>query len=780
MLSFGPPYFQIEGMTVMSDFHDPLQFYYFPNRPKLALDEQDRPAFRFIILKEAQDEIARNPDGTAAEDDVAGFLVFDTDLAWEPEAVRKAERFIKQEMNLAETPRLAPLPYKGGTVQLTFLDRSTEPPKPVDPTAPTPTTTPATDPAPQRWVPFLQSSGTPSLYGDNRAIFSAMLSRKATKLLYGSFDGFMPAGVVYNLDFVGMQRAYRVNVKADWEQAYHFIQEHFGLDLVFVTVDLDNVVEQLEEAKIIKIEASLELEGEEAAVVEEEFNQVRKDLSELVLEKFFEPVPNPNDEEPDDRTVGTVLNTARQIRNIAHQWPSAGYTRREVSIDEVRSIQVDYTVNKAVSRKIVPQAHISLFLKDFGLTKDDVVTVVDGNDALWNTTSFDAVVNADFTADAIHSVSLDVQYRAPASFDPAADPDAEWSFLFDSADDRVKRSSWYNPDIGHQYFYRYSVFFKPSALPGPTNSVSSGWRQHDSQLLVISPDELYQRRTLEVQVDDAFPWDRYSSVFVHLRHSSGNWTHEDSKLMHKGDSSFHFALRTDKIADPGIDYRISYLKTAGGSVDEGWQRTASDLVLVRDPLPPRPKVRIMVAGDRSRILNLIVDLRYSDPANNVMASDSIVIDASNINAVQVWEIPVVDPTRRRYEYSQTIIDVDGNVTSTGFQQEEKTTLTVGETFVRLMEVQPELVGPPLSQNGIERIVLTLHYDDNDNGVHEEEQQVFAQPGLGTPWRVKLKDASLRDYSYKLTYVLKTGFEKSSGRRSSRDRFLMLTTVPPQG
>ena len=123
--------------------------------------------------------------------------------------------------------------------------------------------------------------------------------------------------------------------------------------------------------------------------------------------------------------------------------------------------------------------------------------------------------------------------------------------------------------------------------------------------------------------------------------------------------------------------------------------------------------------------------------------------------------------------------MDGNVTSTGFQQEDKTTLPVGEVFVKQMEVQPELVGPPLSSNGVERIVLTLRYDDNANGVHEEEQQSFVQPGVGAPWRVKLQDAALRDYTYELTYVFNTGFEKSTGRRSTRDRFLMLSTVPPR-
>ena len=124
-----------------------------------------------------------------------------------------------------------------------------------------------------------------------------------------------------------------------------------------------------------------------------------------------------------------------------------------------------------------------------------------------------SLVNADYAGDAIHSVALDVQYRAPDHFDPLADPDAEWSFLFDSPDDRVKRSSWYNPDIGHQYFYRYSVFFKPSALPGPTHSVSSGWRPHDSQLLVISPDELYRLGEIFARIVDA----KSPFTFTHSR-----------------------------------------------------------------------------------------------------------------------------------------------------------------------------------------------------------------------------------------------------------------------
>lgn len=782
MLSLAPPYFQIDGMTVLGDADDPLQYYYYPNRPRLSVDEQGRPAIRFIILKEAQDEIDAGVDG-ADEEDVAGFLVFDTDLRWEESAIRKAAREIERELNLPDTPRLAPLPYRDGTVELTFLDRKTQlPADPGDggagPGDDGGTPAPEFDPA-QRWVPFLSTSGVPSLYGDNHAIFSAMLTRQATKLMYGAFEGFMPAGVVYTLEFVAMAPAYRVTVEADWSQAYQFIQDTWDVNLVFFDLRFDEIRERLETAQIIKIEASLELEGEEAAVVEEEFRQVRRELEDFLMETFFKPEPNADRVEPDEPdTLDDVVRASRSLHALAHHWPTGGYSRREVDIATLRTLSIDYSTRRAVRRRIAPQAHISLFFEDFGLTRDDIVTVVDGNDALWNTTDFDASLNAEFATEGIDSVTLDVQYRKAEAFDPLADPDAEWSFKFDTGEERFTRSAWYNPDIGHSYFYRFGINFKPSALPGPRHTLNSGWRPHDSQLLVVSPDDLYRRHRTEVRLIDKFPFDRYPQVFVRLHYAHDGWIHEDSELLSADRKSMPFAFRTARDADVAVDYRLTYFKVGGGTLEGPWQRDAGDLIVVPDPLPPQPVIRLAIAGDRSRIANLIVDFRYIDEENGIFAGDSIFIDQTNINAQHLWRLPAIDPEKRRYEYSQTLIDIDGNVIMTGFQQEERTTLVVGDKSVRQMEVQPEIVGPPFAENRVERLLLTLRYRDPANGIDIEEQRVFAQPGVGLPWKVGLQDAAARDYTWEATYVLTTGFERTTGEMAARDRFLLISSVPP--
>lgn len=778
MLYLHPPFYYYEGVSLAGDYHDPSTFYFWPNRPHLAVDDQDRPAIRFIVFREDLDAIDDD------DESAVGFLTFDTSLAWPEETLDKVARKLENDLELETTPRLVPLPYRGGTVRLMFLDRSTTPPSDDDdPSAPP-------EAAEQPWVSVLETSGVPSLYGENRAIFSAMLTKKAATLLFGAFEGFMPAGVVYDLSYVGMQRAFNVKVEADWERVYHHLSEKFSLDLVFVNVNTADILDELEEAQLIRITASLEGVGDEA--MEEEFNAVRKELQAFMLETFFKPVANAHQQDV-DAGASEGLQTARSVINMIHHWPTAGYSRVELNTSQIRSLDIDYTVARAVERRIAPQAHLSLFFEDFAITRDQVVTVVDGKDALWEELEFELALNADFARDGIHSVAMDVLYGElpppPGATDPAspegATPADLWSFLFDGNSDRVKKAAWYDPAIGNRFHYRYAVQFKPDALPGAHTSLSSGWREQDGQLVVVSPNELYRSRRVEVLTVANFPFERYPQIFLQMRYTdpASGWRHEDAALLSASQPTFTFAFRSDAQAPQTVEYRLGFLAADGERLEhpaepDTWLSSDSDLIPIDDPVPDDLVVRVLVAGDRSKVLNLIVDLKYEDPANGVHESQAVIIDQSNIHETHLWRVPLVDRNRRRYAYSQTLIDADGNVIQTGWQQEEKTTLTVGDVFVKVMEVHPELIGPPLDTHQLELIKLNLHYEDAANAQTLDKQMVFSQPGRGETWRLQLKDASARDYSYEVVYVMNTGFERRVGPISARDNFLVVSSVPP--
>jgi hypothetical protein len=772
MLYLHPPFYEFEGVQIFSDLHDSLQFYYVPAAPHLATDEMGRPAIRFIAFKQDLD------DWEEGEEDAVGVLVFDTSLGWPTGTLDRVRQKLRQELELDAEPRLVPLPYRDGTVQLTFLDRKTE--LPADPedendgSTSSPNDTPAESST--EWVSFLESSGIPSLYGENRAIFSAMLNKKATQLLFGAFEGFMPAGVVYNLTYGGMQRAFRVNVEADWERIYHHLNTSWSADLIFTTVNTSDILDELEENQLIRITSEVNA-LDDPSIVEEE-RAVREELQKFMLDTFFEPIANPEQQDVSAGT-GTGLATARSIINMLHHWPSVGYRRVELDVTRLKTLNIDYTVNQAVIRRIAPQAHLSMFFEDFNITRDDIVTVVHGDDEFWQTIDFDLAVNADFAGHGIHSVVMDVMYGDgdPEEFDEF------WSFRFDAENDRQKRRAWYDPEIGHRFKYRYTVNFRPDALPSPTHVLDSGWRDHDSHLLVVSPAELYQARSINIVYGPNFPFDFFPQTFVRMRYidQESGWTYEEAALLSQQNQNVSYTFRVPAGATHDVLYQVVYLAADGATIEppaQEWRSTRDDTIIVENPMDDFT-ITVVVGGDRSKVADLIVDLKYEDPDNNIIESTSLFLNQSNINQRQSWKVPRKNPNLTRYQYSQTLVTTDGKVLYTGWQQSETPTLIVGEVFARTMDVQPEFIGPPLAENDVARIRLRLLYEDAANDLQLEKEMLFAGPGKGETWRLHLKDAHARSYQYQIDYMMENGFNRTVGPIASRDNFLLLSTVPPE-
>lgn len=775
MLNLAPPYLQVCGVPVASDHADPRQFYYYPNRPHLAVDESGRPAVRLIVFRRDLDDLP------AGEEQAVGILVFDTSLAWPDEVLKKVARKIKETLDLDELPRLAPIPVRSGTCKLMFLDRVTEPP-PVEGTTPVAPAGGDETPSPpsEKWVTFLEGSGVPSLYGENRAIFSAMLNKEALAMVTGAFEGFTPAGVIYDLRYAGLQRAFNLKVEAQWEQIYHHFQESVSVNLIFLDFDSTDIIDDLIDKKLVKIEGTIEGVGEEGLA--DEFESVKRELQKFVIENFFKPAVNPHkvsaSSTPDD-----VADTLNSVRNVIAVWPTAGYTRLDLDLTEVRSFNVDYTIAQAVERHILPQAHLSIFFEDAGVTRDQVVTLVDGSDALWQVVPFDVLVNADFAGDGLAAVTVDLAYGGELEMPPEDAPSTR-SFLFDARVTRGTWSAWFDPAAGSRLWYRYRVAFAPGLVPGPDVALDSGWRRTSGHQLVITPSELYATRRVEIFAGTDFPFDRYGQVAVTLRATPPGAEPTEivtrDFVLDAANRKATFTFRARRDAPPQVEQRLVCWRTGGDAVELDFAPVVGDLVPVRDPMPDRLEVRVLVAGDRTKIQTLIVDLKYEDLEHELRHHGTLVFDAATISAPQPpWSVPLADPSRRRYWYSQTLIDTDGNVHETGWIQSEARTLTVGFVYALRMEIEPSLVGPPLAEHELERVVLKLRYEDASGGVREETEQLFLAPGAGTLWRVELKDVSKREYAYDVVYVLKSGFERRTGWRASRDHYLVLSSVPPE-
>jgi hypothetical protein len=768
MMSLAPPFYSYDGVPVFCDAQDPLQYYYFPNRPHFATDEHNRPAVRFVALKADPDQ--PSPDA----EQVTGFLYFDTALDWPTETLTHVAQKIQQDRDLDQPPRLVPLLYRSGTVRLMFLDQMSPDPTsaggapPTDAAAGSP---PDGSPSAGKWVTLLETSNTPSLYGENRAIFGVELSKKATELLYAAFDGFVPAGVVYDLTFDAMQPAFHIHLTANWHLAYDYIKEKHTVDSIFFSSDVEKTVSDLVDNKVIQLDAAVEGVGEEGLTGQ--FNEVKNRLLDFVLDTFFKAVPNPY--KPDDTSIQDgIVGTLRDLRQFGSPF-SVGYQRIEVTADQLATLNVDYNVSTAVQRHIAPQAHLNLCFADYNLKKDDVVTVVDERDSIFREAEFQLMVSADFKTDAIEAVTVDIAYGEPSP--PPSNADL-WSFLVKDSS-VVRKTGWYDPAVGDQVQYRYEAVFASAGAAGPELQLQSDWQASTGTIVVVTPDELYRRRSIEVQIDDGFPFDAYPGVEVQLRYTepTSGWTHTDSAVLDAKTRTWNPVFRIHRDWSEATDYKLTYFHQAG-NLESDWQTTSGSRIDIGDPRTNLFVVHVIVGGDTSQLNQIVVDLHYEDPENNIFESGSFTLDKTNFTAKHDWAFPRADPARDHYTCSQVIVDAAGDVTVTGEVESNSPFLIVGPAYAKRWIVQPQLIGPPLTENGIDKVTVELHYEDSANSYASDKKVVFTAPGDGDQWRLDLRDAAARQYRYTVTYESSNGFDHVLGPLQSTDTFLIVPSVPP--
>lgn len=326
--------------------------------------------------------------------------------------------------------------------------------------------------------------------------------------------------------------------------------------------------------------------------------------------------------------------------------------------------------------------------------------MVNGADDFWKTVNFDVAANADFDTDGLFGVSVDVAYGADSHPGPSGEPQVTWAALLNKENPRMKKSSWFDPKAGRQYAYRYKPFFTPGAIPGPSQELKSGWRTDAGNVLVVTPGELYQKRRVELQLAKNFPADLFPQAQVEIRYTdtATAWTFHDSAVVDPTNPRAVFNFRIPRAASPTVSYRFLFSQ-ASGSTQTDWQTTDSDLVLITDPRHNLFRVNILVAGDRSKIQELMLNFRYDDPVDGHVETNFLRLTKANINDPHEWVFAPTDPKQHRYSYSQILMDTDGNIVETGQVQEEKNALPVGVIYAKRWEIRPEIVGPAFSENG---------------------------------------------------------------------------------
>ncbi len=745
MLYLNPPFHIINGVSLFPDHADPLQYYYLPLMPKLtqvrdALTSQRVPQLQLLKYR-----------GAAGK---GGFLNFDVNIGLEEGTLEDVRARLRQLQRLSAPPRLAPVPVVDGTVKLLLLGRQSG-------DAPPPTGQP-------QFVVKVDHAAKPSLYGENQAAFSVQLDESGVTLMEKALLGEMsPIGVVYSLEYLALRPAYSVRLNVNWERVQTRLDETFGGGFLFVSTQIENMVDKLIEERAIVIEADTFVpEGEDSAGIINRRDAAIDQVRDMVTDAFFQPSLNPQREAADGWDKAEHLAKTASAIGATGGWGSLGsFTYKKLNYTRIDRKTLNMTFNErtTVKRTIYPQGHLAgLFrpLKQQGLDLNRFVMAVDLDDNYFKRRAVKVISRADLIEDGIESVNALLKYGDEPQnvILDATKPAAElvWVSQMDSTGVLKRAVSW-----------QYKVNFKPggSGMGGSEVgaerpiSLLSPMQTTDVDNLELQPRELYSILRVPVLALN-FPWEVYPTLEVQLRYEDAA---QGIRIL---DSFLLNQQRTEEtwklfVRDPNktrFEYRLIYRAANLRDLETPWQTADGERLILRDPHPAKRTLQIIPSFNFNEVNYAFVDVAYEDKANNLSESHSYQFNREQ-SKPETFSVGLKDPNRRLVQFSTMILYHDGRV------REIPSSLTLEKRIVvraemrghSIVSISPKRID--FASKKLKRVQLNIRYEDTDNGLHFEDQFEFASPSEGATFEFDYTDSQKRHYSYDATYFFTNGLSK---------------------
>ncbi|WP_216324517.1 hypothetical protein [Deinococcus aestuarii] len=762
MLYLKPPYYLINGVTVFRDHEDPRQFYFLPAAPRLTMLTEEGgqriPQFQLIKFR-----------GRAGN---GGFLNFDVNLGVPGETLEEVRRELRSQEHLTEDPRLSPVLLEDGSVKMMLFGKQSPAPTPPNPT-PGPTPNPATPTGPQ-FVLKIDHHAKPSLYGDNQAAFSVQLDQEGVTVLEQAMKGEMsPIGVVYWLDYLALRPAYNVRLSVDWERTQHHFEEHFGVDALFFQADIDKVVDELIDKRVIVLEADTFIpEGDEDGVSgrrDQALDQVR----DMITDAFFTPSLNPYEEKRDG------WDRASDFLDRLSQGPAGGadalfsYSRLDYTRIDRKSLNISISERTTVKRSIYPQGHLSGIFRTLtreGLDPEKFILGVDLDDPWFERRRVKIVGRTDFAADGINSVNVRLRYGGQLKnvLLDASKPTAEldWASV-------VRRDGSMIREVEAEY----TVNFKSTDGGERPAQLTSKLFTFEGDNLEIDPraDGLYTLGSVPI-VALNFPWERYPVVEVHLRYTDA------PNGIRQSDT---FLLREDKtedrwqrfIRDPERAGFLSQIicRAADGRDEIGeWTSSTDDQIIIRDPNPRKHVLAVVPNFRWSEVDRAFVDLLYEDRANGVQQAEAFEFSESQA-ATRSFVVDLENPELREVSYTVTVLFKDGRTLEIPRSVTRAPRVIVSSQMRGHRVIQ---VSPPASaafgQKRLKSVLVSLRYSDADHRLSYRDEFTFTPNTLEPQFfEFDYVDPQRQRYAFDLKYTFVNNLNRTVPDQMSGDGLLQV-------
>ena len=282
----------------------------------------------------------------------------------------------------------------------------------------------------------------------------------------------------------------------------------------------------------------------------------------------------------------------------------------------------------------------------------------------------------------------------------------------------------------------------------------------------IKPEEdLFTIRSVSV-LAERIPWTRFSSVEVHLRNrdeANGIDEHELFRLTEKKpDATWPmFVVDRDRTS-----YEVRRVLRAidGNDIDSGWAVSDDEHISVRNPFRART-LAVLAAVSWDEIRDVFVDVRYADPANDVLVEETLHLTKGTNPPTFVVDLR--DPTRTGVEFTVTFSYLDGRVKQ----------LPPSVTYDQRIIVKPDMLGHRVVEvrapadweaRGVERVTVELRFEDFMANLSYASRFVLDGPGSTARFEYDYVDAQRSRYEWRSTVLFENGLKHVKDWTASSD------------
>lgn len=756
MLYLNPPFWLINGISLFPDHEDPAQWYHLPVMPHLTTvrngSNVEVPSLKLTSFT-----------GSAGS---GGFLDCDVDLGLPPGLLDQTAGVLKREAHLDVTPRLYPVPIVDGTVRMLLLGQAST----------VPTDAPPRPGAPIEKSPFvvkIQSAAKPSLFGDENATFSVQLDKDGVTILQQAMAGaILPIGVVYSLDFFALRPAYSVHATIDWNRVQTHFDEHFGVDSVFLSIDVDKQIDKLIEDQVIKIEADnfVAPDSDDSKNIEAQFQEAKAEARELVKSTFFQSsIQPPSPRDPDGWDKAAKFANEISALAVTGGWSSLGgamsYRKVDLTRIDVKSLNFSVRERTTVRKTIWPQGHLgglSRALRAGVPLTDFVPPPIDLDNPYFQRRKVFSIARVDWATDAVQSIDVSLRYGGHPQnviLEPDTGKDrqsVDWTSIVQ------------NGGVVRPVEYDYKVTFKNADRTQRPVTLDTkglpGIRSTDlDQLEIVPRDLLYAIAAVPITAP-AFPWDRYPQVDVECRYTDEpNQIHQSQVFRIKDSNGATFSMFLRDPSRRQFDYRMTLYSADGNSdVAVPWKTADQEQITLRDPFPTARQLVVVPQVDWTTVDRVFVDLSYQngpDEADMIYKS----FEFTNTQAAsqsQTFSVHPIDPEQKLIGYEIKLLLKNGATETVppSVTADRRLIVRQGMRGHRLVTIRLDSL--PFASMHVVRLVVDLRHLDSVHG-DAYEHLIFESSADRRIFEFDYDDDAHQGYEYKVRTSYDNGLSRDA-------------------